>query len=223
MSGRYCVIIPAFEVAETIGALVQQVKEKGYPVIVVDDGSRDRTAAAAATAGAIVISHLKNRGKGNALQSGFSYALRSQFDGVITMDSDGQHDPEEIPHLIREGELQHAGLVLGDRMSNGASMPAKRRLANRLMSRLVSFAIRQQIADTQCGFRMIRRELLQDIPVRAKRFEAETELLCKAALRRWKIISVPVRSIYHNERSHIHPWRDGLRFVATLLRTLICR
>ncbi|MBI2093681.1 MAG: glycosyltransferase family 2 protein [Candidatus Omnitrophica bacterium] len=111
MSGRYCVIIPAFEVAETIGALVQQVKEKGYPVIVVDDGSRDRTAAAAATAGAIVISHLKNRGKGNALQSGFSYALRSQFDGVITMDSDGQHDCG--PNVLRRKQNFYAKRLCG--------------------------------------------------------------------------------------------------------------
>ena len=193
--GRYCVVIPAFDAAGSIGELVRRVKLQGLEVVVIDDGSRDHTASIASAQGALVISHLCNQGKGQALRTGFEYVLRSRYDGVITLDSDGQHDPQDIPQLIRAGEVQHAGLVLGNRMTNGAAMPRLRRLTNGLMSDIISSVARQRIPDTQCGFRFIRREVLESVPLRAMRFEIETELVLGAALRRWKIVSVPVRSI----------------------------
>lgn len=215
---RYCVVIPAFDAAETIGGLVHEVRGQGFDVIVVDDGSRDRTAAIASAQGAFVISHLRNEGKGAAMRTAFEHALRARYDGVITMDGDGQHDPADIPQLIHAGELQHAGVVIGNRLMNGPAMPRSRRWTNRLMSAVVSALTRQRIPDSQCGFRFIRAEVLGDVPLRARRFEIETELLCRAAARRWKIVSAPVRSIYRQERSHIRPVRDGLRFVGVILR-----
>ena len=224
MNGRYCVVIPAYQAQKTIGALVRRVKASGLPVVVVDDGSSDRTAAVASDEGALVISHLRNQGKGHALRTGFEYALRAQYDGVVTIDSDGQHDPGEIPQLVQAGERQHAGIVLGNRMTtNGAAMPPLRRWTNWLMSSLISVLTHQQIPDTQSGFRFIRKEVLQDVSLRAKRFEVESELLLRAARRRWKIISVPVRSIYDGRPSHIQPLQDGLRFVGLMLRHLIRR
>ena len=156
--GRYCVVIPALNAAATIGALVAKVRGCGLNVVVVDDGSTDRTAAVAAAGGALVISHLRNRGKGHALRTGFEYAVRERYDGVVTLDSDGQHDPAEIPALIQAGEVQHAALVLGDRMANGLSMPAARRRTNQVMSRIISRLAGQPVPDSQCGFRLIRRE-----------------------------------------------------------------
>ncbi len=221
---RYCVVIPAYDAAATITEVVRHVRQQGLPVVVVDDGSRDQTAALASKEGALVISHLRNEGKGCALRTGFEYALRSQYDGVITMDSDGQHDPSEIPQLIRAGEVQHAGIVLGNRLTNGAVMPPVRRWTNPLMSGIVSAVARQHIPDSQCGFRLIRKEVLEDVPLRATRFEIETDLLFGAAARRWKIISVPVKSIYQpHQPSHIHPVRDTIRFLGTVLRHLIWR
>jgi glycosyltransferase involved in cell wall biosynthesis len=219
--GRYCVVIPAFQAEQTIGAIVERVKALGLDVVVVDDGSRDGTASAASAKGAVVISHLRNRGKGQALRSGFDYARRQRYDGVVTMDSDGQHDPAEILMLIRAGEVQHAGMVLGNRMADGAVMPAVRRRTNRLMSAIVSAVAKQPIPDTQCGFRVIRRELLDSVPLRTAHYEVETELLLAAAARRWKIVSVPVRAIYDNHRSHIRPFTDGVRFIALLARHLL--
>ncbi|MBI4341805.1 MAG: glycosyltransferase family 2 protein [Candidatus Omnitrophica bacterium] len=222
MQGRYCVIIPAFNAARTIGPLIRQIKPQGLAPVVIDDGSQDRTAAVASAEGALVISHLRNEGKGTALRTGFQYALRSSFDGVVTMDSDGQHDPGEIASLIRAGEVQHAGIVLGNRMANGAAMPRGRRVTNALMSSIISAMARQAIPDSQCGFRFIRREVLQAVPLRAQRFEIETELLLGATAQRWKIVSVPVRSIYPAaHRSHIHPVWDGLRFLGLVLRHLV--
>ena len=220
-NGRYCVVIPAFDSENTIGALVAQIKHQELDIIVVDDGSRDRTASISAQHKDLVISHIHNQGKGQALRTGFEHALRCRYDGVITMDSDGQHDPSEIPQLIRAGEVQHAGMVLGNRLHNGAAMPRARRWANTLMSEIVSAVARQAIPDSQCGFRFIRKELLEDVALQAKRFEIETELLLRAAGRKWKIISIPVRSIYHEHPSHIRPLRDAIRFLGLILRYLL--
>src|SRR3989338_85181 len=220
MTGRYCVVIPAVDAADTIGSLIRRIKSHHLGVVVVDDGSRDRTAAVAAGEGALVISHLRNEGKGRALRTGFEHALRARYDGVVTMDSDGQHDPADIPSLISAAEHQHAALVLGNRLANGAAMPAARRVTNRLMSRIVSLLARQPIPDSQCGFRFIRREVLESVHLRSRFYEIETELLLGASRRKWKIVSVPVRSIYENHPSRIRPVRDALRFVGVLVRSL---
>ena len=222
MKGRYCVLIPSVDAAETIGPLVQRVKAQGLAVVVVDDGSRDRTAAAAAAEGALVISHLRNEGKGRALRTGFEHVLRAGYDGVITMDGDGQHDPAEIPQLIAAAERQYAALVLGNRFANSGPMPVARRLTNRVMSGLISALIRQPIIDSQCGFRFIRKEVLETVPLRSRLYEIETELLIGAARRRWKIVSVPIRAIYDaSHKSRIQPIRDAARFAGVLFRAVI--
>jgi len=222
MNGRYCVVIPAFQAAKTIGALVNRVKNLGLSVLVVDDGSRDQTASVAAGQGAVVISHLRNKGKGAALRTGFEYALRAQYDGVITMDGDGQHDPGEITLLIHEGERQHAAIVVGDRLAS-QTIPTVRRWTNHLMSVIVSRMVRQRIPDSQSGFRLIRREVLATTPLTTRHFEIETELLLAASRHRWKIISVPVKTSYHNHVSHIRPIVDGVRFFQVLLRHFFAR
>ncbi len=221
--GRYCVVMPAFNTAETVGKLVEQVKQLGLDAIVVDDGSQDKTAEAASKNGAVVISHLVNRGKGLALRSGFDYAKRQGYDGIITMDSDGQHDPAEIDRLIQAGELQHAGLVLGNRMADEARMPFIRRRTNRFMSWLISSLIRQPVPDSQCGLRMIRREVLEQVPLHSEKYEIESELLLSAGFRHWKIISVPIQTIYNGGQSHIHPLRDSLRFFGLVLKCFLLR
>lgn len=220
MGARYCVVIPAFNAGKTLGDLVRQVKLQELPVLVVDDGSQDQTASVAAAQGATVISHLKNEGKGSALRTGFAYAMRSPYDGVITMDGDGQHDPVEIPRLIAAGEHQHAGIVLGNRMADGNAIPSLRRWTNWLMSRIVSSVSRQRIPDSQCGFRLIRREVLASVALTANGFDIETELLLAAGRKKWKMISVPVRAIYRRQASHIQPVRDGIRFLRVVARYL---
>lgn len=218
-NGRYCVVIPAFNSAKTIGSLVRSIKHQGLPVVVINDGSSDETAPIASGEGAVVISHLRNEGKGRALRTGFEHALRAQYDGVITMDSDGQHDPTEISELIRACERQHAGMVIGNRMAT-TTMPRLRRLVNHVMSRIVSLVARQPIPDSQSGFRLIRKEVLSSLSLTSRHFEIETELLLAAAKRRWKVVFVPVRTTYDSHRSHIRPVRDGFRFFGIVLRYL---
>jgi glycosyltransferase involved in cell wall biosynthesis len=219
--GRLCVVIPVFNAERTIGALVQAVKRQGFHALVVDDGSSDRSASSAAEAGAFVISFLSNQGKGAALRVGYSRALRERYDAVITMDGDGQHDPAEIPMLLEVAQAQRAGMVLGNRMSNVASMPMARRMTNGIMSRIVSWLTGQRIPDSQCGFRFIRLDVLAGLPLSATRYEIDTEVLLSAAAAGCKIVSVPIRTIYASEGSHIRPVRDTVRFLVFLLRRLV--
>lgn len=217
---RYCVIIPALEAAGTIGPLVGRLRHQGLSVLVVDDGSRDATAAAASAQGATVISHLRNQGKGAALRTGFAHALRARYDGVVTMDSDGQHDPDDLPVLLQAVQTHRAGIVIGNRLADGRAMPVIRRWTNAAMSWLVSGLTGVRIPDSQSGFRVIRREVLERVTLRAVHFEIETELLLAAA-GRWPIVSVPVRTIYGGERSRIRPLRDAARFVRVVARQLL--
>ena len=218
---RYCVLIPAFNASATIGALVRAIKQYGFDIIVIDDGSSDGTAASASTAGALVMSLLKNQGKGVALRTGFTYAVRQRYEGVITMDGDGQHDPADIARLVSVAEAQHAGIVVGNRMTDVTSMPRIRVWKNGVMSRIISRPTRQAIPDPQCGFRFIRTEVLAHLPLRAKRYEIETEMLFSAAAHQWRIVSVPVRTIYTDRGSHIRPVRDTLRFLKLVFRHLV--
>lgn len=219
MSSKYCVIIPAFDAAATIGDLVRRIRAQGLDVVVVNDGSRDGTERAASAEGVVVISHLRNFGKGVALRTGFQYALRRPYVGVITMDSDDQHDPAELPRLLEAAAS--ADVVVGNRMEHDRVMPLARRWTNRLMSHLVSHLTRQYIPDSQCGFRIIRREVLEATRLEASRFELETELLLRAAKRGCRVVSVPIQAIYDHQRSHIRPIRDTARFLGTLLRILL--
>ena len=112
----------------------------------------------------------------------------------------------------------------GNRMTNGQTMPRTRWHTNALMSTLVSFLARQTIPDTQCGYRLIRKEVLESIRLRSKRYEIETEILLKAAMRRWKIVSVPIKTIYRDDhQSYIRPSRDTLRFIGIVFRNLVRR
>jgi len=221
MNLRSCVVIPAYNAAQTIGPLVRQIKGLGLDTVVVNDGSTDETAEAASAAGALVMSHLGNLGKGSALRTGFAFALREGYDSVVTLDGDGQHDPTEIPRLLEAASQSHAALVVGHRLVNRSSMPVSRRWTNRLMSLIVSLLARQRIPDSQCGFRVISRQVLVTIPLSSCRFELETELLLAAARRGVRVLSVPIRTIYQQHDSHIHPLWDGVRFVRLVLRYLL--
>jgi len=215
------VVIPAYNAAKTIRPLIRHVKQLALDPVVVNDGSTDDTVQVATEAGALVISHLQNQGKGAALRTGFAFALQAGYDAVVTMDSDGQHDPQEIPYLLDVASLPQAAVVVGHRLVDGWCMPCLRRWTNRLMSLIVSRLARQRIPDSQCGFRVIRRQVLSAIQLSTSRFDLETELLLAATRRGWRVISVPIRTIYPHHTSSIHPVWDGLRFVHVVLRHLL--
>ena len=212
-------IIPAYNEEKHIGDVARRTRAQLDHVLVVDDGSNDRTAERAREAGAEVIIHPQNRGKGESIKTGLRHWLDRQFDFVIILDADGQHRPEEIERFVAAAvSTAEPKLVLGNRMNDVARMPRTRRIVNRYMSKKVSRVCRQEIPDTQCGFRMIHRQLIPDLLEGADRFEYETEMLIIASRKGFRIESVPISTVYSDEVSSIHPVRDTLRFFKLMRR-----
>jgi len=210
---KICVIIPTYNEADAIAELVRNVKEQELEVVVVDDGSSDNTFRISEDNGATVLRNLNNEGKGASLIKGFSYALTKDFDAVITMDGDGQHLPSEIPYFIRLAKYSGSDIFIGNRMLKKKDMPLIRILTNKLMSWFISSLVKQKIPDTQCGFRLIKKEVLKKINLHTRKYETESEIIIQAARRGFKIESVPIKSIYAGQKSQINPLIDTLRFI----------
>ena len=213
------VVVPAFNEQAHIGEVVLRTRAQLENVLVVDDGSSDKTAERARSAGAEVIVHEQNRGKGESIKTGLRYWFDRQIEFVIILDADGQHRPEEIDRFIGIAGLPaKPKLVVGNRMQDVARMPKVRRLVNRFMSDQISRVCRQQIPDTQCGFRMLHRDLIPDLLGGTARFDYETEMLFIASRNGHQIYSVPISTVYSDEVSSIHPVRDTVRFFKLMRR-----
>ncbi len=217
---RFCIVIPAFNEAKTIGQVVETLRLKGFAVVVIDDGSCDHTGQIAQARGAVVILHEKNKGKGASLQDGFYYAIQKNYEWVLTMDGDGQHDPADIPQFIEKAKANPRSVITGNRMHNHQGMPLVRLCTNRFMSGLISGLCKQEIPDTQCGFRLISCDILKEIKLTAGDYEIETEVLIKASKKNFKIYSVPVQTIYLDEASKINPIIDTLRFIRYIIKEI---
>ena len=217
---KTCVLIPAYQEEAHIAGVVREVRDYCPDVVVIDDGSADNTARAAAEAGATVLEHVRNQGKGAALQTGFDHARTHGYDLVITLDADGQHAPADIPAFLQAYERTHSQVLVGNRMDNPAGMPWLRRRVNRFMSDLLSRLMGQYVPDTQCGYRLYHRSAFPEGPYDAdsRRFAAESEVLLRLALQGRKIGSVPIQTIYAGEKSKIRPAADTVRFFRMLRR-----
>jgi len=208
---RVLALIPAYEEGPRVGAVVAAAR-RYLPVLVVDDGSTDDTAARAEAAGAVVLPQRPNQGKGAALRTGFARALAEGYDAVVTLDADGQHDPDEIPSFLDAWRTRHAPLIIGRR--SFVEMPAARRLANVLGTRTFSWAVGRPIADNQSGYRLIGAELMRLLlDSRETGFEFEVAMIT-TAIRAGIIIDwVPIRTIYAGEPSHIRPVQHVTSFL----------
>lgn len=215
---RGCVIVPAYCEGGRIGAVVRAIRAHLEDVIVVDDGSPDDTGREAEAAGAVVIRHKVNQGKGAALGTAFRAAGQRGFDYAITMDGDGQHAPEDIPGFIRAYRESGVPVLVGNRMQDTRSMPIIRRLTNRFMSWLLSREIGQRVPDTQCGYRLYQLSAVSGATIQSERFAAESEILMDLSHKGVVIGAVPVATLYGTERSKIHPLKDTFRFFSMLHR-----
>jgi glycosyltransferase involved in cell wall biosynthesis len=209
---KICVLLPAYNEEIAISQVVADIKARGYPVVVVDDGSGDRTASLAAQAGATVLRHPHNKGKGQALRTGFAHVVRQEYEAVIVMDADGQHAAEEIPAFIEKARQSSAGIIIGNRMHTPRGMPLVRRVTNYFTSAVISGIINARVPDSQCGFRLIRRSAIEQMTLSTHKFETETEMLLEASRKGFSIESVPIRTIYAGEKSKINPLVDTIRF-----------
>jgi glycosyltransferase involved in cell wall biosynthesis len=220
---KTCVLIPSYNEARTIAKMVSELKAKGLTVYVVDDGSTDDTALIAQAEGAVVVKHKYNKGKGASLREGFSHILKKHFDTVLVMDADGQHKTQDVEAFFMTISKTGADIVIGNRMRDTTAMPLIRILTNRFMSFLISLISGQRVADSQCGFRLIKRGVLETVKLRSSNYEIETELIIKAAKANFKITSVPIMTVYEDETSKINPLVDTFRFIVLLLKTALGR
>jgi len=218
---KICVIIPAYNEEKNIRWLVSSLKKNGYTVLVIDDGSSDGTSNEAASAGAEVLRNGVNQGKGASLIRGFSHVKRGEFDGVIVMDGDGQHLPEDIPALLSAAGAG-GNLVVGNRMARPGEMPLSRWITNKFMSLLLSCLTKQRIPDSQCGFRFISASTLAKLNLSCNNYEIESEMLLAAGRSGCKILSAQVKSVYRGTKSQIDPLLDTVRFFRFIWRQLFC-
>ncbi len=217
---KICIVIPTYNEAKTIASIIRKIRQQELEVVVIDDGSLDNTYEIAKDNGAIVLRNENNEGKGASLIKGCHYAQDRDCDAVITMDGDGQHLPEEIPYFIRLAKYSNSGIFIGNRMFKIKNMPFVRVFTNKLMSWLISFVAGQSIPDTQCGFRLIKKEVLEKINLKTSKYETESEIIIKASRLGFKIESVPIKTIYSGEKSQINLVIDTLRFIKFIAREL---
>jgi glycosyltransferase involved in cell wall biosynthesis len=215
------VIIPAYNAGTSLEELVNRLHRSvgDMQVIVVDDGSIDNTTEIAHLVGATVLRHDKNCGKGAALQTGFDFLKKqAEVEFILTLDADLQHQPEDIQKFFSTQQKTGADIVIGWRERAGTRMPLHRILSNTLTSALVSLKTGMKIKDSQCGFRLIRKRVLENIQLESRGYEAETEFLIKAARLKFKIEFVPVHTVYGSEKSYMTHWVTTMNFIKVLLR-----
>jgi glycosyltransferase involved in cell wall biosynthesis len=214
-----CAVIPSYNNGGTVVEVVRGVLRQGLPVIVVDDGSTDGTADALKDLPVHVLRHTRNRGKGRALKTGLEEARRQGYRFALTLDADGQHDPGDIPALVAAaGERT---LVIGSRNLTAEGMPSGNTFANRFSNFWFTVQTGRKLPDTQTGFRVYPLEDLPSLKLLTARYEAELTLLVFSAWKGLKLVPVPVRVYYPEDRvSHFRPFADFFRI--SVLNTILC-
>ena len=218
LRGKVAALIAAYGEERQIGAVVRRASLYVDHVLVVDDGSTDQTARQAREAGAEVVAHSRNQGKGAAIKTGLRHLLAGGFDYIILLDGDGQHSPDEIPIFLRAAAKSGSSLVVGSRMDQTQGMPLIRRWVNRYMSAKISERCGQRVPDTQCGFRLVQASCAAALLGSSNHYDYETEMLLLAARQGCAIESVPITTIYHDQESKIRPLTDTWRFFQLMRR-----
>jgi glycosyltransferase involved in cell wall biosynthesis len=213
---KVCCIIPAYQESRAIDRVITIAQKYCTHVVVVDDGSTDNTAKIAEANGATVLRHLTNLGKGAALRTGFNYAIKKQYDVIITLDGDLQHNPHSIPRFLDKIK-QGYDIIVGSRyQTQSEDMPFARKLSNLITTTVLRVIFKVPVTDSQSGYRAFKRRVLETIPVRDNGFAAETEILIDAQRAGFLISEVPIATSYGEEESKIRAGRDISRWLATL-------
>ncbi|MEO8217858.1 MAG: glycosyltransferase family 2 protein [Acidobacteriota bacterium] len=225
MTERIVVAIPALNAEATIGGIVRACLQHLPDVIVIDDGSSDGTGVEAREAGADVIRHPRNRGKGAALKTAFQLALDRGFDAVVTLDADGQHLADEIPKFVALWKETGAHLIIGSRRHLFDQMVRRRRGANLFSAWTISIASGTRISDSQSGYRLYSSDLLRKTHILANGFDAESEVIVRAGRDGSAIISMPIGLGFVDgvQTSHYRPLSDTLRIAWRVMRTRLRR
>ncbi|MEO8207259.1 MAG: glycosyltransferase family 2 protein [Chthoniobacterales bacterium] len=223
--GLIAALIPAFQEESFIHEVVRRTLPFVDKVLVVDDGCTDATLSEARRAGAEVISHLKNLGKGQAIKTGLKHLSGTNYYHVIILDGDLQHVPEEIGLFVEKIREADPAMIVGSRARENGEMPFVRKCTNQFMSGLISLVCGQRIPDSQCGFRSMRADVIDLIRenCHTSGYDFESEMLLVVSRQGHRILSVPVSTVYGTEVSKIRPVPDTIRFFKLILRYLFFR
>ena len=214
-----CAVIPTYNNGGTVAVVVRRVLQQGLPVIVVDDGSTDGTQDALKGLDIKILRHSQNRGKGIALRTGLEEARRLGYRQALTIDADGQHDPSDIPALVSAAAPRT--LVVGSRNIAAEGMSSGSTFANRFSNFWFTLQTAHKLPDTQTGFRIYPLEGLPSLRLLTARYEAELTLLVFSAWKGLKLVPVPVKVYYPEDRvSHFRPFADFFRI--SVLNTVLC-
>lgn len=222
-------LVPAYRAQTTIEDVVAGARYHLNRVLVVDDGSSDHTAARAAAAGAEVVRHPQNAGKGAALVTGFRTLAADGVRRVLTLDADGQHLPDEIPTLLAASDAAPDAIVVGERRKEGQDIHPVNLFGNWVADAFLEAFAGRPLPDTQSGFRVYPLPETLELGAVGTHYDFETEILLRAARAGVEVVGTPVRVYYPPaaERvSHFDPWVDTLRIIGTVLRVLadpLCR
>ncbi len=217
-----CILIPAYNAQETLGSVLKRIESLKIDAIVVNDGSSDGTGEVASASGAQLLEHPVNLGKGAALKTGFQYILQKGYQVMITLDADGQHDPSEIPLLLKIFRNVKPDILIASRAAEFTKMTFLRRFWNRLGVKAVARLCHSDITDSQSGFRLIRTDILREIDLSTSRFETELELLIKACKKGFSVLSIPIPTgrVDGTSSSHFRPMVDTWLVCKVFLRGL---
>ncbi len=217
---RVLTAIQAYNCGTTVGRVVRQCLSHVPDVLVMDDGSDDDTGAAAQAAGARVLRHERNQGKGAAIRAAAAEALRNGYSALLTIDGDGQHDGHDLPEFLEAHRRSPETLWIGWRREALQQAPVARRLGNRFSNRGLDLLAGVRLPDTQCGLRLYPTDLLRCLSLRGTRYEAEVEILIKARALGWQMQPLPVRIRFADGRptSHYRPWVDTARICSLVAR-----
>ena len=211
--------IPAYNVAPFIGEVVSKAKKLVDEVIVVDDGSTDNTARVAQSAGAEVVRHSVNRGYGEAIKSCFKAGKANNAEILITLDGDGQHNPEEIPLLLAPILNGQADLVIGSRFLNQPdNIPRYRQFGIRVITWLVNFASPVKMSDSQSCYRAYSKKAIHSLSITERGFAFSIELLVQARRKGLAITEVPISCVYHSASHSLNPVIHGVGVALAVLR-----
>jgi len=225
---KIAILIPAYNEAGYIKSVIEKCSVYGLDIIVVNDGSTDDTSKILSLLlkknklKLTILEHEKNKGKGEALKTGFNFVIRNGYYGVITIDADGQHNIEEINNFINEVKKNNPDIIVGSRFKNTKGMPFIRLVANLLTSWIISTIALKKIDDVQSGFRFIKHDVIKKVKLETSNFDTEPELLIKASLCGFKISNIPIETIYHLDefKSHINPIKDTIKFFKLIFKSI---
>lgn len=220
---KVCVIVPTFNNSATLDKVLAGIKNYTKNILVVNDGSIDGTTDILKThADIAVLNHPVNLGKGMALRNGFNHALEKGFEYAITIDSDGQHFPSELPAFLEKLEQEGPCLIMGSRNMEQNGIPAKSSFGNKFSNFWFLIETGIRLPDTQTGYRLYPIHALKDLHFFSGKFEFEIEVIVRAAWKGIKFFSIPV-SVYYEEKSsritHFRPFKDFSRI--SILNTVL--